>query len=487
MTDRGIDAGASGAAATPPSERAVDGLLAALHGAVPGDAIATDPDTLARYARDESEVDPQVPGAVVFATSTSDVSRVLAAASQRGVPVTPRAAGTGRVGGAVPVRGGVVLSLERMNRIRGVEGDDLYAVVEPGVVTGRFQEAVAREGFLYGPDPSSWETCTLGGNVAANAGGPRAFKYGVTRDWVLGLEVVRGDGTVMRVGRRTRKGVVGYDLTALVVGSEGTLGVVTEATLRLLPRPGAVVTVLCALPDEDRIGPAVSAALGRGVLPRCVELLDGETLAVVRPESQVPIPPEARALLLIELDGEPGDLGPQLERLANALTDAGALEVRTATDVQGREALWSARRRMSRTLRTLARNKMSEDVAVPRSRLGALIAEIRRISADVGVRMPAYGHAGDGNLHVNFLWDGPDEWPRVRTAIRRLFEATIALGGTLSGEHGLGVLKAPYLPLEQPADLIAFQEQLKHLFDPRGILNPGKVFPAGAARWHGAC
>jgi len=299
--------------------------------------------------------------------------------------------------------------------------------------------------------------------------------------------LVRADGTVIEVGRRTRKGVTGYDLTALMVGSEGTLGVVTRATLRLLPAPAEVVTVLAALPGEDRIGPAIDAALGIGVMPRCIELLDAETLPVVRPASAVPIPESAEAALILELDGHPDDLAAPTRRLVDALDRAGALDVRAAREEHEREALWSARRKMSRTLRSLAARKMSEDVVVPRARVAELLREVRRIGRETGIRMPAYGHAGDGNLHVNFLWDDPDDWPRVERGIAALFRAVIGMGGTLSGEHGLGVLKAPFLPLEQAPEVIAIQESIKRVFDPAGIMNPGKVFPAGARRWHGAC
>ncbi|HJK99352.1 MAG TPA: FAD-linked oxidase C-terminal domain-containing protein, partial [Polyangiaceae bacterium LLY-WYZ-14_1] len=384
-------------------------------------------------------------------------------------------------------RDGLVLSMVGMDALKGVEGRDLYAVAGPGLVTAQFQDAVEAEGWFYGPDPSSWQECTLGGNAAANAGGPRAFKYGVTRDWVLGMEVVRADGTVLRIGRRTRKGVTGYDLTALIVGSEGTLGVITELTLRLVPKPEQVVTVLAALSSEADIAPAIDAALRHGVWPRCVELLDAETLPVVRPESAVPLPDAAQALLILELDGHEEDLPGPTRRLTDALDAAGALDVQVARSTREREALWSARRKMSRTLRTLAAHKMSEDVVVPRSRVGELLRAVRGIARETGIRMPAYGHAGDGNLHVNFLWDAPEDWPRVEEGIGRLVDAVLALGGTLSGEHGIGVLKAPFLPREQSPELIALQESIKRTFDPRGVLNPGKIFPAGAARWHGAC
>ncbi len=451
---------------------------------LPSDAVQTDAEVCAAFARDESEAIPAQPAAVLRARSTAEVSAVLAVAHRYGVPVTPRAGGTGRTGGATTVvDGGWVLSLERFDRVVDVAPDDAVVVVEPGVVTGQLHALLESQGLFLGPDPNSLGSCTIGGNVATNAGGPRAVKYGVTRDWVRGLEVVLADGTVLQLGGRTHKGVTGYDLKSLVVGSEGTLAVVTRATLRVAPRPQAVRTAVAFFDHEERVAPALREC-GRARLgPRCMELLDAHTLEVLRESGSVPVPPPARALLLIELDGEQDVVDGELERLGGALDAAGALETLVAKHEADRERLWSVRRDMSRALRRRARHKLSEDVVVPRSKLGALLSRCRGIGERHGVRMPAYGHAGDGNLHVNFLWDTPDERPRVDTAIEDLFRAVLALGGTLSGEHGVGVLKAPYLPLEQPPALIDLQQRIKAQLDPRGILNPGKIFPRG----HGPC
>jgi glycolate oxidase len=462
---------------------------------LPVEAILTDIDSLERYAHDASEaVAPMPPSAVVRVASTAEVSAVMEAAHAHRVPVTPRAAGTGRVGGAVPMAGGIVLALERMNSIRGIEAGDSLAVVEPGVVTGELHRAVESEGLFYPPDPNSWESCTLGGNIATNAGGPRAFGYGVTRDYVLGLEAVMADGSVMQVGRRTRKGVTGYDLVGLLVGSEGTLGVITEATVRLLPNPARVVTLVALVASEADIAPSLAALRARGIRPRCAELLDAHTLGLVRLKVGFAIPESARALLLIELDAAPDAsdrLDAELERAGNALVDAGALEVLVATQSHERERLWAARRELSWALRTLAKNKLSEDVVVPVTELGALLEFCTATAERTKIRMPAYGHAGDGNVHVNFLWDTEDERPRVEEAIEALFERVIALRGTLSGEHGIGVLKAPYLGLEQSDAVVALEKRIKDAWDPAGILNPGKIFPGEATRalhnFHGAC
>ncbi|MFW5926239.1 MAG: FAD-binding oxidoreductase [Myxococcota bacterium] len=466
----------------------VDAALKKMDRTLGSDAIVTEGDVLERYAHDESEVPWQKPAAVVRARSTAEVAAVVRAAHEHGVPVVPRGGGTGRVGGAVPVPGSVVLVTERMNGIEELARDDLVAVAQPGVVLADLHRAVEAEGLFYGPDANSLESCVLGGNIATNAGGPRTLKYGPTRDWVLGLEVVTADGTVMRLGKRTPKGVTGYDLTSLVVGSEGTLAVVTEATVKLVPAPESVVTMLVFVPDMPAAGRAVGAALSAHILPRCVELLDPPALEIIKPLAGVPVPPNARAMLLVELDGPASVLEDQLERCGEAMLGAGAVEVLVAKDGTERERLWTARRDLSHALRRTANHKLSEDVVVPRTRIPALLDRCARLADEHGIRMPTYGHAGDGNLHVNFLWDDPDRRPAVDRAIRGLFEAVIELGGTLTGEHGLGVLKAPYLPLEQTDAVIALQERIKHTFDPKGTLNPGKLLPRHTARYfHGAC
>lgn len=462
------------------SERALIELSARL----PSDALITDRDVLERYARDESEADAVLPRAVVRARSSGDVSALLEVAHRHAIPVTARAGGTGRTGAAVPSRGAIVLSLEGFDRVRDIDPDDMIARVEPGAITGEVHSAVEREGLFYGPDPNSLGSCTIGGNVATNAGGPRAVKYGVTRDWIRGLDVVLADGTELTLGGRTHKSSTGYDLKSLVIGSEGTLAIVTGATLRLAPRPDAVRTLIAFVDTEAKIAPALRACLVARVVPRCAELLDSETLAVLREEGGAPIPARARALLLIELDGEEHALDRDLERLGGALHDAGVMEILVAKHAGDRERLWAVRREMSRALRRRAAHKLSEDVVVPRGKLGELLARCRAIGEAHAVRMPAYGHAGDGNLHVNFLWDSPDERPRVLAAIEDLFRAVVALGGTLSGEHGIGLLKAPYLSLEQAPELIEVQRRIKRELDPRGILNPGKIFGAAG---HGSC
>ncbi len=440
------------------------------------DQVLTDPDICASYARDESETEPRTPDAVVRAKSQADVIAVMKACHAHEVFVTPRAAGTGRTGGAVPVQGGIVLAFEGMKQLDEIDREDLVCVVEPGLVLGQLHSAVEAEGLFYGPDPNSLLTCTLGGNLAENAGGPRAFKYGVTRDWALGMEIVTPDGTALSLGKRTIKGVTGYDLTALMVGSEGTLGVITRATLKLIPKPASIVTMLALLPDVATAARAVSALIETGVVPRCLELMDSYTLNLVRPEVALTIPEMAGAALLVELDGTERECEAALEPVGNAIIAAGAIEVLVARHAGEREKLWAARRELSRALRRSAKFKLAEDIVVPRSQISTLLDHCRILSAQHNVPMPTYGHAGDGNLHVNFLWNDPSDEPRVKAAIEGLFRKVVALRGTLSGEHGIGTLKAPYLHIEQSAELIDWQRRIKALFDPKGILNPGKIF-----------
>jgi glycolate oxidase len=463
-------------------ESGVSRALVEMGRALGSEQIITDPDVCVSYAGDESEATPRVPDAVVRVYSESDAVAVMRACSQHRVFVTPRGGGTGRTGGAVPSCGGIVLAFEGMRQIEEIHRGDLVAVVQPGVVLGQLHDAVEAEGLFYGPDPNSLASCALGGNLAENAGGPRAFKYGVTRDWALGLDVVTADGTALKLGKRTVKGVTGYDLAALVVGSEGTLALITRATLKLIPKPERIVTLLALLPDVHAAGRAVNALVGLGLVPRCLELLDSYTLDLVRPSVAFTIPPEARAALLVELDGSEQTCERELERAGNAIMEVGAIDVLVARHGGERERLWGARRELSRALRRTAKFKLAEDVVVPKSQIPALLDARDRISERTKIAMPTYGHAGDGNLHVNFLWSDPGEETAVHAAIEALFREVVALRGTLTGEHGVGILKAPYLHLEQSPALIDWQKRVKQLFDPQGILNPGKIFSDGAHR-----
>lgn len=466
-----------------PSRSAVEKALGELDRRLGPSKVDTSDAGRQAHARDDSAAAARVPDAVVLAGTREDVAATLEVCERFGVPVTPRAAGTGRTGGAVPVAGGVVLATNGMSKVVDIDRNDLVAVVQPGVVTGQLHAAVEAEGLFYPPDPNSLATCMIGGNVAENAGGPRAFKYGVTREYVLGLEACLMGGRVLRTGRRTVKGVTGYDVTSLLVGSEGTLGVFTEITLRLVHTPTEIATVLALYSDVRTAAAAVQRVIARGLVPRCLELMDPWTLEAIRRQN-VAIDPRANAMLLVEVDARNAPIEPTLEVLGETLSEGGqAIDVVAAQDAAQRGRLWEARRMLSMATRKLARYKLSEDVVVPRSRLVALLDETSRICEREGVRHLTYGHAGDGNMHVNFLWNEDEERPAVDRAIDALMRATIALGGTLSGEHGIGISKAAYLPIEQGPELVALQQDLKRVFDPSGLLNPGKIFPTG----HAAC
>jgi len=446
--------------------------------------IEADPARLLAQGGDESENDAIVPDLAVLATSTEDVRVALRVAREERVPITPRAGGSGKSGGAIPIAGGIVLATAGMASIKEIDRREHLAVVEPGVVLGDLHRAVEAEGLFYPPDANSLEVCALGGNIAENAAGPRAFKYGPTRDYVLGLELALVGGEGMFVGRRTKKGVTGYDLTSLVVGSEGTLAVVSEITLRLLPKPETVRTLLALFADVRETSAAVTAILSARVVPRCVELLDRRTLDAVRARG-VGVDGRAGAMLVIEVDGAETTCDVEMERVGEACASVGALDVLVAQDEAQRERLWSARRSLSHATRAMAKHKVSEDVVVPRASIGALLERVDRIREETHIDMLTYGHAGDGNLHVNFLWNDEDAVPRVEKGLEQLFRAVVELRGTLTGEHGIGLSKQPFLALEQSDVVIDLQRRLKTAFDPEGLLNPGKIFPRALS--HGGC
>jgi len=435
------------------------------------------------YGRDESPLPVFYPPECAALCETREqVAAVLRVCAERRVPVTPRGAGSGMCGGALPVAGGVVLSTERMQRIKEIDPGDLIAVVEPGVVTGRLQEAVEAQDLFYPPDPASLEFCSIGGNASTNAGGPRAFKYGVTREYILGLEVALMGGELLRCGRRTAKGVTGYDLVAGFVGTEGTFGVITELVVKLLPKPPAAATVLGVFADVAAAGNAISSLLRGGLRPRVLELADRASIDAIRPRSRYRFPPNAGAIVLIEVDGDPDTMATQMEKIGLACDDLGALDVLAATDAPERRAIWEARRLISPSLKEAYRVKVNEDVCVPRGKIVEMLARVDRVSAETGIQCVVFGHAGDGNLHVNLLsHDDPND-PAVRAkmwgAARQLFVHTIELGGTLSGEHGIGLTKRDYVAMEQSEQLIEWQRRWKALWDPAGLLNPGKILPA---------
>ncbi len=417
---------------------------------------------------------------VLLPGSTREVAAVAWLCNDARVPLVVRGGGTGYTGGAVPVQGGVVLSLERLNRILEIDQDNLLARVEPHVITGTLQDAVERVGLFYPPDPASLHESVIGGNAAECAGGPRAFKYGTTRHYVLGLEAVLPTGEVIRTGSKAVKNVVGYDLTQLLVGSEGTLAIFTEIILRLIPRPPARATLRVTFAGIAGAVRAVSELLRARVVPAAVELVDGECLdAVAAYLNRRLAPAGTGAALVIEVDGMPGRVSEEVTRVEEACRAASALEVLRARTDEEREELWRVRRELSPSLQVISPTKFNHDVVVPRARVPELFDLIAKIRQDWRLQIPCFGHAGDGNIHVNIMVhaDDSDECQRAHKAERALFEGVVALEGSISGEHGIGFAKAPYLSLELSPDAIALMKRLKQAFDPNGILNPGKIFP----------
>jgi glycolate oxidase len=421
------------------------------------------------------------PDVVVTPNGVDQVAAVVRACADHRVPIVPRGGGTGYTGGAVPVRGGLVLSMERMNRILEIDEQNLVAVVEPNVVTAALQDAVERVGLFYPPDPASLKQSVIGGNVAECAGGPRAFKYGTTKQYVLGLEAVLPTGEIVETGGKVVKNVVGYDLTHLLVGSEGTLAVITKIVLRLVPKPPVQSTLRATFPDVHGAVDAVANIIRARVVPAAVELIDGDSLeAVARYLNVRSLAPEGTgAVLLLEVDGLAEAVDEEARRVEAACREAGATEIRRARDEAERQELWRVRRELSLSLKTITPVKFNHDVVVPKGRIPALFDLVDRLKRDYRLRIPCFGHAGDGNIHVNIMVTpgDDDETRRAHEAERLLFEGVVALEGSISGEHGIGFAKARYLPIELSADEIALMRRVKQAFDPHGILNPGKIFP----------
>jgi len=449
-----------------------DALLAAIG----SDRVLTSRLERMTYSYDATWLEA-LPDVVVLPRTTAEVAAVMQIASRTRTPVVPRGAGTGLSGGTIPLMGGIVLSLTRMKQIIEIDPEDSVAVVQPGVVNMDLQRAAQRLGLFFPPDPASWETATIGGNLAENAGGPRCLKYGVMKDYVLGLEVVLPDGQIMRTGGRTIKNVAGYDLTGLFVGSEGTLGVITEAILKLLPQPPRRGTVLAIFESVDGACAAVNRVLGSGVLPLTTELMDNHTIRAVQHTRDYGLPSDAGAVLLIDVEGSEEAIRYESSVVAEACRSAGALGVRSATDPAQSALLWAGRRAVSASLANLG-DKLGEDIAVPRSQIPAMVRRVHEASERLGLRTVVFGHIGDGNLHPNIICDrsNAEEMKRVEALAAEIFDAALSLGGTITGEHGVGISKRPFI--RKALDPIAYQQMLalKRLLDPLGIVNPGKIF-----------
>jgi glycolate oxidase len=441
--------------------------------------VATERQDLICYGYDATQME-FLPDAVVHPASAEEVSALLKLANREMIPVFPRGAGSGFTGGSLPRGGGIVLVTTRMNRVLRIDTENLVAEVEPGVVTEQFQQAVEKQGLFYPPDPASLKFSTLGGNVAENAGGPRCVKYGVTRDFVMGLEVVLPTGEIIRTGGETYKGVVGYDLTRLLCGSEGTLGVITKIIFKLLPLPEAKKTMLTIFDSIDGAARAVSTIIGNKIIPTTLEFMDHATLQCVEKRFNLGIPAHGRAVLLIEVDGDRDLIERQASRIRELVAPLGLVDCQVAENAAESEELWKVRRLVSPSLRDVNPDKFNEDIVVPRSRVPDVIRAIEKIQQKYGIPIVNFGHAGDGNIHVNIMVDKsvPGMEEKAHQAIGEVFQAALDLNGTMSGEHGVGLAKQPYIHLELKAGQVAAMQAIKKALDPNNILNPGKIFPA---------
>jgi glycolate oxidase len=457
----------------PPGARLLEDLARSL----PEMRLLREADETEAYRFDETEyMRPGMPLAVCFPRTTDEVRQVVSLCAAHRVPLVPRGAGTGLSGGAVAIEGALTVVLTQMNRILEIDPANLTATVQPGVINADLNRAAAEVGLFYPPDPASFEICTLGGNLAENSGGLRCVKYGVTRDWVLGLEVVLASGEVVRTGGKTVKDVAGYDLTSLFVGSEGTLGVITEATLRLLPQPPAKLTLLCFFPSIVAAGEAVAGITAAGIVPVTLELMDAFTIAAVEDMSSLGLDREAAAMLMVESDAGGTAAERELEAAEQACRAAGATSIVRAADEREADWLRQARRAAHPALERAGVARM-DDVGVPRSRIPEMLAAIEQVSSRLGLRVGVFGHAGDGNLHPTYVVDrdDPTAEARIDAARAEIYHAALALGGTVTGEHGTGLTKRAYLEAQRGPAAVAVMRAVKLALDPQNILNPGKV------------
>jgi len=433
------------------------------------------PEVLACYAYD-SFIEEAMPDAVIFPLSTEEVAAIMRIAAQRKIPVTARGAGTSVCGGPVPVRNGIVLCFSKMDQILAINTRDRHAVVQPGVINGDLQSALAPYGFFFPPDPGSMNFSTIGGNVALNAGGPRCLKYGVTADYVMGMQVVLASGKVVRFGSKNIKDVAGYNFSALFCGAEGTLGLITEITLRVVPRPETVQTLLATFDSLDNTAQAVSDIIGAGILPAAMELLDRMTINAIEDAVHAGLPREAAGMLLIEVDGTVEACDRERRQIMEMAVGCGAVSVEEACTPEDRDRLWSARRAAYGVFAKISPDIVSEDVTVPVSKVPEMIRKIVEITNRYNLRAGVLAHAGDGNMHPLVCADrhNHDEWQRVEKAFAEIFQAAAELEGTLSGEHGIGLAKAPFLPLVVDQNTREFMALIKQAVDPDNILNPGK-------------
>lgn len=452
-------------------------FLQALRQVVPAENLFTDPAECWAYGYDNSRRQGH-PEAVVFPTDAEQIQAIVHLCNYYHIPLLARGRGTGTPGGSVPLEGGVVLSCERMQRILHVDPANRAMIVEPGVLNKTIQTTAAEYGFFWAPDPSSAAYCTVGGNLAYNSAGPRAVKYGTTRENTLGLKIVTGAGNIVHTGTYTTKSAVGYDLTRLVIGSEGTLAIITEATLKLIPLPEQKQTIRAVYRNIDAATQAIAKLMSQAMTPCGLEFIDNKAIALLRDQG-VELPAHAGALLLIEVDGLACALEASAAKLVQAATNADLIEIKVANTAEEMKQLWEARKALSPALRTIAPGKINEDVVVPVSRIPELIKGLEKLSAEYQINIVNFGHAGNGNIHVNLLIDSsePVQRQHAEQCLNKVFDLTLKLDGSLSGEHGIGIEKRDFINRELSATSLDLMRQIKTVFDPNHILNPGKLFP----------
>jgi glycolate oxidase len=418
------------------------------------------------------------PEAVVFPESTAQMAAILKLANSEFFPVTARGGGVGYTGGAVPIDGGIVIGTDRMNKILEISADDLYAVCQPGITTFELQQAVEKHGLIFPPDPASYKDSFIGGNIAENAGGMRTPKYGVTKHYVLGLEVVTATGEVLRMGGKTVKNVVGFDLTQLMCGSEGLLGIITEATLKLLPTPEATSTVRASFRSMEEACKVLTKFTPEGLLPMAMEVIDKYCIEAIEQNYAFGLSKDTQAVLLVAVDGSVEEVAKNAVTIERVIKDNGGFDVIRAASKEDEDKLWDVRRAISPSLMKFGTLKINEDVVVPRSKVPELVARIEDIGRAHNTFVANFGHAGDGNIHVNFMCDrdDADSVARARECVRETFQLSVELGGTISGEHGIGYVKAPYMEYAVDKPTLDIMKGIKQVFDPNGILNPGKMF-----------
>ena len=452
-------------------------VLEKLKQIVGAENVLVEPEKVEPYGADAVK-EKFPPEAVVFPESTKEVSEILKLANEYLFPVTARGGGVGYTGGAVPVDGGIVVGTDRMNKIIEINADDLYVICQPGITTFELQQAVEKHGLLFPPDPASYKDSYIGGNIAENAGGMRTPKYGVTKHSVLGLEVVTATGDVIRTGGRTVKNVVGFDLTGLMCGSEGLLGIITEATLKLLPMPEATATVRASFRTMEAACQVLTKFTPEGLLPMAMEVIDRNCIGAIEKNFAFGFSKDANAILLVAVDGERAQVERESKTIESILKENEGFDILRSETKEEENKLWDARRAISPSLMKYGTLKINEDVVVPRSRVPELIRKVEEIGRKHNTFVANFGHAGDGNIHVNFMCDrdDPESIKRARECVKETFALSVNLGGSISGEHGIGYVKAAYLDMAIDAPTLSMMKNIKRVFDPNGILNPGKMF-----------